>query len=127
MTEEKKTIISLLDSSIWLSYLLEGKHENLVDENEETIYISPLVIFEIKRRLLKKEIPSKEIEEKINFIKQKTISLELNNGIAEKASEISHKNKIPAIDSLIYATAIFNICAVLPKNIAFRGLEKAKI
>ncbi|MEK6792373.1 MAG: PIN domain-containing protein [Nanoarchaeota archaeon] len=127
MTGEKKTIISLLDSSIWLSYLLEGKHESLIDKNEETIYISPLVIFEIKRRLLKKEIPSKEIEEKLNFVKQKTISIEVSDLIAEKASEISHKNKIPAMDSLIYVTSMENNSILITSDNDFRNLPNVKI
>jgi|SRR3989344_953202 len=126
MKEEKQTDSEIIDSSVWLSYLLEGNYQNIIDR-EKTFFISPLSIFEIKKKLLDKEIPTHEIEEKIKFIKRKSISINLNDSIAERASEISHENQIPAIDSLIYASALLNNCIVLTKDNDFRNLKNTKI
>lgn len=126
MREEKVTDSELLDSSIWLDYLLEGSHQEIVD-CEKTIFISTLSLFEIRKKLLDKLIPKDEIEEKINFIKQKTISIEVSDLIAEKAAEISHTNKLPAIDSLIYATSIENNSILITSDNDFRNLPDVKI
>ncbi|MEK6846988.1 MAG: PIN domain-containing protein [Nanoarchaeota archaeon] len=127
MKEEKATDSKLLlDSSIWLAYLLESSHQNII-ESKKTIFISPLSIFEIKRKLCKIKIPEYEIKEKISFIKERTITIELSNLIAEKAADISNEKDLPAIDSLIYATALINNILIITLDNDFRSLENAEV
>ena len=40
----------LLDSSVWLDYLFNGNHKEII-ESKEILLLSVLSIFEIKRRL----------------------------------------------------------------------------
>lgn len=116
----------LLDSSIWLAHLFYNSHTDIIDK-EEKYFISALSIFEIKTKLLKKEVPLSEIKEKIAFIKQKSIVLDLTEEIAEKAADISVEKNLPAIDSLIYQTAISHNCQLLTMDNDFRNLKNAVI
>ncbi|MEK6925097.1 MAG: PIN domain-containing protein [Nanoarchaeota archaeon] len=127
MIEEKVQESKFIDSSVWLSYLLEGKYAELIDKNESIIYTSPLIIFEVKLKLLQKNIPRDQVIEKIKFIKEKTVSIEINNKIADDACENSYKNKIPSIDSLIYASAISINSILITKDNDFRGLKNTQI
>ncbi len=114
----------LLDSSIWIAYLFEGKYIQEI-ESDKKLFLSILSLFEIKTKLIKKKIKEKEIIEKIAFIKKKSTILQLNNNIAEKAAEISAEKKLPSIDSLIYSTALFNNIELITLDNDFRGLKRA--
>lgn len=116
----------LIDSSIWLTYFLEGSYQQII-ESEKTIFISSLSVFEIKKKMLDKEIPEHEIKEKIGFIKERAIVMDVNNGVSEKAADISHEKNIPAIDSLIYATAMINNLMLITKDNDFRHLSNVQI
>ena len=121
MTDSK-----LIDSSIWIKYLFEGVFKEIIEEDKQN-YISLLSLFEIKQKLLKKDVKKEEVKINIDFIKQKNIVLDLTSEIAEKAAEISVENKIPAIDSLIYTTALINNLTLLTLDNDFRKLQNAEI
>lgn len=126
MKEEKVINIKFLDSSIWLAYFIDGKQKEIID-NENILYLSVLSLFEIKRKFLEKEFPKDLIREKINFIKNRTIIIELNKEIAERAAEISAEKKIPSLDALIYATALLNKGILLTLDNDFRNLPNAVV
>ena len=126
MKEEIQTGSEILDSTIILAYLFEDSFRDLM-EAEKIFYISLLSIFEIKKKMLDKKIPENVIKEKIKFIKDKTLSLPLNEKIVEKAAEISSNKNVPAIDSLIYATAIINNSKLITLDNDFRGLENVQV
>ncbi|MEK6850148.1 MAG: PIN domain-containing protein [Nanoarchaeota archaeon] len=117
----------LFDSTIWLDYLIKGSFKEKI-ELEEIFALSSLSLFEIKRKLLKnKELKRKEIDEKIYFIKNKSIIINIDEKIAEKASEIAEEKNLGAADALIYTTAILNNATLLTLDNDFRGFDKVKI
>jgi predicted nucleic acid-binding protein len=117
----------LFDSTIWLDYLIKGNFKEKI-EQEEIFAISSLSLFEIKRKLLKnKELKRKEIEEKMSFIKSKSIIINLDERIAEKASEMAEEKNLGAADAIIYTTAILNNAILLTLDNDFRGFDKVKI
>ncbi len=126
MKEEKTTDSKLLDSTILIAYFIDGEHQETID-SEETLYISLLSLFEVKRKLLEKKVPEKEVKEKSDFIKKRTIVLTLNNAIAEKAANISINHKVPAMDALIYVTALFNKKTLVTCDNDFRNLQGVQI
>jgi PIN domain nuclease of toxin-antitoxin system len=127
MKEEKQTESEImLDSSIWMAYLLEGSYQEIV-ENKKTIFVSTLSIFEIKKKLLDRKVPIKEVNEKIGYIKERAISIPIDKRIAENAAELAEKNKIPAIDSLIYASSRLNNCNLITRDNEFRNLPNAQV
>jgi predicted nucleic acid-binding protein len=121
------TEFKLIDSSVWIAYLIDGKFKELI-ESSETFLISSLSLFEIKRVLLKnKKIPLQEIQNIISFIKEKSLIINLDEKISEKSSEISIKNNLPAIDSLIYTTALINKAQLITLDNDFRNLSGVTI
>jgi len=126
MKEENQTDSKALDSSILFAYFFEEKFQAMI-ESKEIFFISILSIFEIKKKMLERNVPEDTIKEKLRFIKERTIRVPLNEKIAEKAAEVSVKNKIPAIDSLIYSSSLENKSLFLTLDNDFRGLEKVEI
>ncbi len=117
----------LFDSTIWLDYLIKGNFKEEI-EQEKIFALSSLSLFEIKRKLLKiKEIEKKEVEEKISFIKSKSIIINIDEKIADKAAEIAEEKKLGAADVLIYTTALINNLTLVTLDNDFRGFDKAKI
>ena len=119
----KRIESKLLDSSAWLSYFFgQNPKVKKIIESEEILYTSVISLFEIKRKFLKEGI--KEVDKALNFIKERSIVVELNEKIAEQASEISFKNRLHAIDSLIYATAIDVNAMLITGDKDFEGMDK---
>ena len=116
----------LLDSSVWLAYLHNTAYSEIID-SDEILFLSVLSIFEINKKLIKEKNSIQKILESIKFIKFRSIILQITEEIAEKAVEISIKNNLPTIDSLIYATAIINELIVITLDNDFRGLDKAMV
>ena len=117
---------NLLDSSVWIAYLFEGKFKESI-EKEDKLFLSSLSLFEIKRKLLKKNIMKKDVDSKIDFIKKRSIVLPIDGKIAEKAAELSMEKNLPAIDSLIYATSLAHKLKLISLDNDFRGLSDVDI
>ncbi|OGZ86206.1 MAG: hypothetical protein A2463_05000 [Candidatus Staskawiczbacteria bacterium RIFOXYC2_FULL_32_10] len=116
----------MIDSSAWIAYLTKNKLGEIID-NETRLFLSSLSLFEIKKKLMKDKISEKEIFDKIDFIKKKSIILPVTDKIAEMAAEISIEKEIPSIDSIIYATALENNLSLITLDNDFRGLPNAVI
>ena len=121
MTDSK-----LIDSSVWLSYFLNGEFRDII-ENESTLLLSVLSLFEIKKKLAKDSKTSGEISKAIDFIKKRSIIIPINEEIAEKAAEISLKHNLPAADSLIYSTSLLNDSTLYTIDNDLRGLNKVSV
>ena len=121
MTDSK-----LLDSSIWLSYLINGNHTNII-EMDEIFLLSVLSLFEIKRKILKYKIEKNKIIKMIEFVKKRSLIIPINDKISEKAAEISVEKNLPAIDSLIYSSAILNKSKLITLDNDFRGLKEVTL
>ncbi|MEK6873554.1 MAG: PIN domain-containing protein [Nanoarchaeota archaeon] len=118
MTEYK-----FLDSSIWLEYFHNRKYSNII-ESKEVILLSILSIFEIKRKLIKEKYEKNKITRAIEFIKKRSLIIPINEEISEKAAEISAEKNLPAIDSLIYSSAILNNAKLFTQDNDFNGLKE---
>lgn len=121
--------MKLLDSSIWLAHLLEANSDciNIVS-NEGTLLCSILSIYEIKKKLIKSKLwNNKKIEESIKFIKNRSVIINLNEDIINKAVEISIKNDLSSVDALIYSSALQNKCKFITADNDFRSLESVEV
>lgn len=121
MTDSK-----LVDSSVWLAYLFNGQHSELVDL-DEVLLLSALSLFEIKKKLSKTRLESNKISRSMEFIKKRSLVIPVSAEIAEKAVEISLENGLSIIDSLIYTTSILNDSILITMDNDFRGLKNAVI
>ena len=120
------TEYSLIDSSIWIDYLINGNHKELI-EKEEKLLLATISLIEIKKKLSKLKVPSKEINNRLDYIKKNSILINLDEKIAEKASEIVIEKELPIADSIVYASAIINNALLLTLDNDFRGLNNVKI
>jgi predicted nucleic acid-binding protein len=119
--EEKVTVSNIIDSSVWLAYFIDGKFMEII-EADGLHGLCVLSLFEIKKRL-KSKVPESELDEKMGFIRQKSNIFVIDEGIADMAADIFHEKGIPAMDSIIYATARKNNAGLITMDNDFRGLD----
>src|SRR3989338_4029285 len=120
------TEYNLIDSSVWIDYLVNGNYKELI-EKEEKLLLATISLIEIKKKLSKLKIPNKEINNKVDYIKKQSIIINLDEKIAEKASELVIEKGLPIADSIVYASALINKAVLLTLDNDFRGLENVKI
>ena len=120
------TEYSLIDSSIWIDYLINGNHKELI-EKEEKLLLATISLIEIYKKLAKLKIPKRQIQNKLDYIKKHSIIINLDEKIAKKASELVIDKKLPIVDSIIYATTLINNAILLTLDNDFRGLDNVKI
>ena len=114
----------LLDSSAWLSYFFaENNQIKEVIDGENFLFTSVISLFEIKKKLIKDKLIEEKTEKFINFIKEKSIILKLDINICESAAEISIKEGLYAVDSLIYSTSISNKTKLITGDNDFRNKD----
>jgi|SRR3989344_4515773 len=121
MTDSK-----LLDSSAWLEFAINGAYKEII-ESEVILFTSALSIFEIKKRLINKKYEEADIIKIIDFIKERSIIINADKEIAERAVEISFKYNLATIDSIIYTSALSNNSGFITLDNDFRNLPKATI
>jgi predicted nucleic acid-binding protein len=117
---------NLIDSSLWIDYLVNGNFKDII-EKEEKLLLATISLIEIKKKLSKLKIPNKEITNKVDYIKKQSIIINLDEKIAEKASELVIEKDLPIADSIVYASALINNAVLLTLDNDFRGLDNVKI
>jgi toxin FitB len=117
---------NLIDSSLWIDYLVNGNFKDIV-EKEEKLLLATISLIEIKKKLSRLKIPNKEIKNKVDYIKKQSIIITLDEKIAEKASEFVIEKDLPIADSIVYASAFINNAVLLTLDNDFRGLDNVKI
>ena len=119
----------LLDSSAWLSYFLAENDlsKKLIEEGNHFLMTSVISIFEIKRKMLMKDIKAYKIEEFLKFIKIRSLLIELDQRICNEAVELSLKYGLHTVDSLIYCTSILNKATLISGDRHFEGLDNVFI
>jgi len=118
----------LLDSSAWISYFFAENKEikNIIDA-PNILLTSVISLFEIKRKLLRNKLDKYKLSTLLSYIKEKSLITKLEQDICEKAAQISLKERLHAIDSLIYTTSLINNCILVTGDHHFKNLEKVTI
>lgn len=63
----------------------------------------------------------------LSYIKERSILVKLDQKICEEAAELSIKEKLHAVDSLIYLSSLLNNCTLITADKDFKDLEKVII
>ncbi len=116
----------LVDSSVWIDYLVNGNHKNLI-ETEEKLLLATISIIEIRKKLNKLKISKKEITQKVDYIKKQSILISLDENIADTASHMVVEKDIPVADSIVYASAIVNNAILITLDNDFRNLDGVRV
>ena len=116
----------LIDSSVWIAYLLEGESQEII-ESKNIKFISALSLFEIKTKLLKEKMPKEVISKTLKFIKTNAIIIPVDEKVAESSSEVSLKYALHLADAIIYYSAIKSNSELITLDNDFRNLPNAKV
>ncbi len=117
---------NLIDSSLWIDYLVNANHKDLV-ESEKKLLLATVSIIEIRKKLNKLNISKKEIAEKIDYVKKQSILINLDERVADKASQLIIEKEIHLADSIVYASALLNNAILLTLDNDFRGFDNVKV
>lgn len=120
------TEFNLIDSSIWIDYLVNSNFKEIIEKGDKLLLAS-ISLIEITKKLSKLNVPIKEIKNKLDYIKKQSIIINLDEKIAEKASIMVIEKNITIADSIIYASAIINNAVLITIDNDFRGLDNVKI
>jgi len=117
-----------LDSSAWLSYFLAQNIEiRSIIDSQNVILTSVISLFEIKRKLMKDRLNLSKVSVILSYIKEKSLIIKLEQNICEKAAEISIKENLHSIDSLIHTSSLINDCVLVTADNDFRNLKNVMI
>ncbi|MEK6947614.1 MAG: PIN domain-containing protein [Nanoarchaeota archaeon] len=117
-----------IDSSVWVAHLFESSMEaSSIVESENLLFTSLLSIFEIRKKLVKANCDIEMINNSINYIKEKSIIVTLEEDIINSAVNFSIKYNLGALDALIYASTIIIKAQLITADNDFRNLENVKI
>lgn len=122
MTDSK-----LLDSSVWLDYFCNASHKELIETEGDIFLLSVLSLYEIEKKLRKEKIENYKILKSMDFIKKKSLLMPVTKEIAEKAASLALQHNLPAVDSLIYTTALLNNALLITLDNDFRDLPQVMI
>ena len=124
----KITDSRFLDSSAWLSYFYANNYQiKSIIESNVILLTSAISIFEIKNKLIKDKTESIKIQRTMDFIKKRSLIVNIDLETADQAVEFSVKNNLPAIDALIYSSNIKNDSILITLDNDFRGLNNVII
>ena len=118
------TDTKFLDSSVWLAYFLSAdeKARDII-EDECIIYTSVISLLEIRRKLIKSGIDNLRMQMLLDFIKKRGLFIPVTEDICFEAAV----HKLPAIDSIIYTSAMKNNSHLFTYDNDFRGMQNATV
>ncbi|MBC7090552.1 MAG: PIN domain-containing protein [Nitrososphaeria archaeon] len=115
----------IVDTYAWISYF-EGKTEfkTLIEESE--LYTPSIVYAEISRILKRKKVPETKRRKILDYIKERSLTLNLDEEQAIKAGEIAEKEELHLIDAIIYSYTD-NKTHLLTGNKHFKGKQNIEL
>ena len=122
----KATDSKVLDSSLWLAYFLDGRYREII-EQEKTFLLSTLSLFEIKKKIIRSSFADEHKNRAIEFLKNKTLLIAVDEIIAEKAVECTINYHLGTADSIIYATSLINKATLITHDNDFRDLHSVEV
>ncbi len=125
VTEDKL----LLDSNIWLGYLVENNPETkaVIESHQRMLYCSVVSVYEISKILGQRNYSVKGIHAALTFIRENATLLDVTEPIALHAAHYAKQNRLHTADSLIYATAIQEDALLITADRHFDGLEQTRL
>ncbi len=103
----------------------KGDKVKKILKKDTNVYISALSFYEIGTAITK-QINRKKAEEYLRSIRVYYKILDVNEKVALKAIELHRRYKLPAIDCMVYATAIINNAKVVSGCRHFKGISSPR-
>ncbi len=120
---------ALIDSSVWLDYFLVGSKESkgYIEEKDLILFTSAVSLHEVKKKFLRLQKDEKLINDALDFIKNKSLIVEVNEKISEKSASDAITLGLTTVDSIIYRTAQEKNATLITMDADFRGKKNVKI
>lgn len=119
--------MNLVDSSAWLEYFADGPNAAFFAsaiENPKELIVPTLCLYEVFKRVLQQRSQDEALQA-VALMQQGQV-VELDSEIALSAAEISHTRKLPAADSIIFATALAHGATIWTQDDHFKSIAGVK-
>jgi len=118
----------LIDSSIWLDHFIDQNPKATeILKTELVLFSSLLIIFEVKRRLVKLKLSKEFVKYCLDFIEKSSITIDLDSDIINSAVDLSLNFNLGTVDSLIYSSALSKNAVLITSDNDFRNLDNVQI
>lgn len=99
----------------------------MIEAEKGIALLSVLSLYEIEKKLRKEKIEDNKILRSMEFIKKKSLLMPVTKEIAEKAVSLALQHNLPAVDCLIYTTALLNNAFLITLDNDFKELPNVMI
>ncbi|MCJ7680164.1 MAG: type II toxin-antitoxin system VapC family toxin [Candidatus Aminicenantes bacterium] len=116
--------MNLVDSSGWLEYFTDSSAAEFYEKalkDIHTLIVPTICLYEVFKVVLR-EKGEQEALQAVALMKQGHV-VELTDQIAIRAAQISHRQKLPMADSLIYATALLHNAVLWTQDSDFKDID----
>jgi len=123
----KKSLMKAFDSFAWIEYLKGSQRGAKAKEYVESIipiYTPSICLTEIKSKYLRE---GKDPKDRIDFILERTLIIDVDHRIALKAAEIKNELKLHTVDALVYAAAQAKGAPLVTGDPDFKNLPNVEI
>ncbi|HLD04321.1 MAG TPA: PIN domain-containing protein [Candidatus Nanoarchaeia archaeon] len=117
----------LVDSSVWIDYLLAESERAKDILKSAKVFTSALTLFEVKKKMLQKKLSPEDVHTAISIMAKRGPLLVPTTEICNLAAELSIIHNLAAMDALIYATAQHHKLILVTGDNDFRKLKDVKI
>lgn len=116
----------LIDTSAWMEYFLSTQYGKTVEKYLEEDIITPTIV--LAELSIRAEKEKWDFEKHLDFIKSKSLIINLNENIIKKIGGIYLKQRkiklgFGICDAIVYSTALFENAKILTKDNDFKGLN----
>ncbi len=115
--------MNLVDSSGWLEYFSDGANADFFSpaiEDTEHLLISTVNLFEVFRRILEQRGENAAFQA-VALMQQARV-IEVDAAIALEAARLSHEFKLPALGSIVLASARRHKAVLWTQDSAFKKI-----
>ncbi len=119
--------MKVFDSFAWIEYFKGSQRGAKVKEYVEStipIYTPSICLTEIKSKYLNE---GKDPKDRIDFILERTLIVDIEHKIALRAAEIKNQLKLHTVDALVYASALAKGTALVTGDPDFKNLPNVEI
>ena len=116
-----------LDSSAWLAYFYGEEQVKEMIESDQILLTSAISLFEIKNKLIKDKIETVKLKRSLEFIKKRSLIVNIDVEISEEAVAFSIKDNLHTVDALIYSSTLKNESVLVTFDNDFHGLNNVLI
>ena len=122
----KTSPMKVFDSFAWIEYFKGSQRGVKAKEYVESripIYTPSICLTEISSKYLKE---GKDPRDRIDFILERTLIIDIDHKIALKAAEIKNQLKLHTVDALVYAAAQAKSAPLVTGDSDFKNLPNVE-